>query len=114
MRAVGQVIDMYSTMVTFAFSSPRAISGSGPAFSTSAISTLPCDSGSSARRRSLQSGKCEAAGGYRGTAKQVASGRERELNIKTPMLKRVNSVAMSVTCRNGDDKRRAFGFLKQS
>src|SRR5688572_16583320 len=44
----GQVVDIYSTMVTGALASPSAISGSAPGFSTSAMSTSPSAEGSSA------------------------------------------------------------------
>src|SRR5690606_19265283 len=44
----GQVVDMYSTMVTGAFASPSAMSGSAPGLSTSAMSTSPSAAGTSA------------------------------------------------------------------
>src|SRR3954468_23942032 len=41
----GQVIEAYSTMVTLASSLPSCLSGKAPGFSSSAMSTLPEDSG---------------------------------------------------------------------
>src|SRR5438132_8801478 len=41
----GHVIDAYSTMVTLASSLPSCLSGKAPGLSNSAMSTVPCASG---------------------------------------------------------------------